>query len=148
MWKNNLDEMKELELLKIEHRGMWLAFWGLLASILLQIILGFGFRQIMGEWIVFMVLCLYVLVACTRKGIWDRYLKPNIKTNLVLSLIAAAAVCGAAAARGNWAATAALPLGTVILGAITFGLCFALLTVCGKLYARRKAKLNGEAKMK
>ena len=25
--KSNLDEMQELELLKIEHNGCWLAFW-------------------------------------------------------------------------------------------------------------------------
>ena len=31
MKKNNLDEMQEQELLKIEHNGCWLAFWGLLA---------------------------------------------------------------------------------------------------------------------
>lgn len=25
--KNNLDEMQEQKLLKIEHNGMWFAFW-------------------------------------------------------------------------------------------------------------------------
>ena len=37
--KSNLDELQELKLLKIEHNGCWLAFWGLLAVILTQIIL-------------------------------------------------------------------------------------------------------------
>ena len=32
MKKSNLDEMQEQELLKIEHNGCWLAFWGLLQS--------------------------------------------------------------------------------------------------------------------
>ena len=34
--KSNLDELQELKLLKIEHNGCWLAFWGLLAVILTQ----------------------------------------------------------------------------------------------------------------
>ena len=34
--KSNLDEMQELELLKIEHNGCWLAFWLLLASLIVQ----------------------------------------------------------------------------------------------------------------
>ena len=28
--KSNLDERQELKLLKIEHNGCWIAFWGLL----------------------------------------------------------------------------------------------------------------------
>ena len=38
--KSNLDELQELKLLKIEHNGCWLAFWGLLAVILTQIAIG------------------------------------------------------------------------------------------------------------
>ena len=36
--KNNLDEMQEQELLKIEHNGYWLAFWGLLTAIVAEVI--------------------------------------------------------------------------------------------------------------
>ena len=90
--KNNLDEMQEQELLKIEHNGCWLAFWGLLAAILVQSFL-FGkidFRTMAGEWVVFMVLSLYLAVACVRKGIWDRSLKMNSRTNFIAALIAGA----------------------------------------------------------
>lgn len=150
MWKNNLDEMKELELLKIEHKGMWLAFWGLLGSILMQIAFGAGFRQIMGEWAVFVALCLYTLVLCLRKGIWSRHFRPNVKTNLVASLIAAAAVGGLSAAvgaRGGFAVTAELLL-DIGFSAVTFVLCFAALTICGKLCVHRKEKLDGEIEKK
>ena len=34
--KSNLDEMQEQELLKIEHNGCWLAFWGLLIVMIIQ----------------------------------------------------------------------------------------------------------------
>ena len=37
MKKNNLDEMQEQELLKIEHNGCWLAFWGMLAVMAIMI---------------------------------------------------------------------------------------------------------------
>ena len=40
-----------------------------------------------GEWVVFMVLCVYMLVRETRSGLWDRHLKPNLGTNLMLSLL-------------------------------------------------------------
>lgn len=38
--KSNLDERQELKLLKIEHNGCWFAFWGLLAVMLVQLLLG------------------------------------------------------------------------------------------------------------
>lgn len=33
---NKLDEMQEQKMLKIEHNGCWLAFWGLFVSLLVQ----------------------------------------------------------------------------------------------------------------
>ena len=88
--KNKLDERQEQALLKIEHNGCWLAFWGLLIAIFVQVIIyGYDFKQIAGEWIVFMVLCLYISTSCMKQGIWDRRLEPNPKTNLLLSAGAA-----------------------------------------------------------
>ena len=88
--KSNLDELQELKLLKIEHNGCWLAFWGLLAVILTQIAIGNDSKQdLSGEWIVFMCLALYLTVGCIRNGIWDRKLKPNFKNNIMASSIAA-----------------------------------------------------------
>ena len=84
--KSNLDELQELKLLKIEHNGCWLAFWGLLAVILTQIAIGNDSKQdLSGEWIVFMCLALYLTVGCIRNGIWDRKLKPNFKNNIMAS---------------------------------------------------------------
>ncbi len=85
--KNHLDEMQEMKLLKIEHVGCWLAFWGLTISIMLQTALGeYQFRQVMGESIILLVLSIYLLIACIKNGIWDRRLQPTKKTNLYLSL--------------------------------------------------------------
>ena len=91
MKKSNLDEMQEQELLKVEHNGCWIAFWGLLAAIILQSIL-FGskdFRTLAGEWIVFIALSIYLSFACIRRGIWDRRFQMNAKTILILSAAAA-----------------------------------------------------------
>ena len=61
---NKLDEMQEQKMLKIEHNGCWLAFWGLLAVLVIQVfIYGAGeWRHMAGEWIVLCVLrCISVL---------------------------------------------------------------------------------------
>ena len=91
--KSNLDEMQEQELLKVEHNGCWIAFWGLQAAIIIQSIL-FGSQDcktLAGEGIVFIVLSIYIAVACVRRGIWDRRFQMNAKTILILSAAAARA---------------------------------------------------------
>jgi len=93
--KNKLDEMQEQKLLKIEHYGVWIAFWGLLLMIIIQTIAGGGnaLLYIAGEFILLMVLAIYLLVACLKNGIWDRRLAPNLRTNSIISLVTSF-VCG------------------------------------------------------
>ena len=145
MKKNNLDEMQEQALLKIEHNGCWLAFWGLLAAMALQMVMRVPGRQMLGEWIVFMALSLYIVIACLRKGIWDRHLKANRKTNLIVSLLAAVAT-GIFVILSN--PYLSEPLDYVLVagltGGFTFVLCFAALSVCAKLYRNRRNKLDKE----
>ena len=145
MKKSNLDEMQEQALLKIEHNGCWLAFWGLLAAMALQMVMRVPGRQMLGEWIVFMALSLYIVIACLRKGIWDRHLKANWKTNLIVSLLAAVAA-GIFVILSN--PYLSEPLDYVLVagltGGFTFVLCFAALSVCTKLYRNRRNKLDKE----
>ena len=145
MKKSNLDEMQEQALLKIEHNGCWLAFWGLLAAMALQMVMRVPCRQMLGEWIVFMALSLYIVIACLRKGIWDRHLKANWKTNLIVSLLAAVAT-GIFVILSN--PYLSEPLDYVLVagltGGFTFLLCFAALSVCTKLYRNRRNKLDKE----
>ena len=146
MKKSNLDEMQEQALLRIEHTGCWLAFWGLLAAMAIQGILGAGIRELAGEWIVFMGLCLYLLVSCLRCGIWDRTLKANRKTNLIVSLIAGIGVGVFDAVLFlrydmQWPDLALI---AVIPAVITFVLCFAALTVSAAIYKKRREKLDRE----
>jgi len=146
--KNNLDEMQEQELLKIEHNGCWLVFWGLLAAMAIQS-LAFGtmdFKTIAGEWIVFMVLAVYLAIACVRKGIWDRRLQMNNKTNLIVSAVAA--VCLGAFNAIVVFKNYRKPIGTIaaafIIAVITFIVCFMILTFMMKGTMRRKAEMEAE----
>ena len=145
MKKSNLDEMQEQALLKIEHNGCWLAFWGLLAAMALQMVMRVPGRQMLGEWIVFMALSLYIVIACLRKGIWDRHLKANWKTNLIVSLLAAVATEILVTLSNPYLSE---PLDYVLVagltGGFTFVLCFAALSVCTKLYRNRRNKLDKE----
>ena len=145
MKKNNLDEMQEQELLKIEHNGCWLAFWGLLVVMAVQMVMRVPGRQMLGEWIVFMALSLYIAIACLRKGIWDRRLKANRKTNLIVSLLAAVAT-GILVTLSNPYLSEPLDYVLVagISGGFTFLLCFAALSISMKLYKKRREKLDQE----
>ena len=147
--KNKLDEMQEQKLLRIEHNGCWFAFWALLAAMFIQMAI-FGpaeFRTILGEWIVFMALSVYLGIACLKNGIWDRRLDPTPKANLLVSL-AAAAVFAA-----FWALISCLRWGDGYTAILTFGilfvilfvLCFAGLTITAKLYQRRFETLEQDS---
>ena len=84
---NNLDERQEMTLLQIEHRGCWLAFWMLVVSLGVQLLLDANSAYMAGEWTVLMVLSVYIAGACIKNGIWDRKWKPTPKTNLMLSVV-------------------------------------------------------------
>ena len=145
MKKNNLDEMQEQELLKIEHNGCCLAFWGLLVVMAVQMVMRVPGRQMLGEWIVFMALSLYIAIACLRKGIWDRHLKANRKTNLIISLLAGAAAGILITVSNPYLSE---PLDYVLVagisGGFTFVLCFIPLSLSMKLYKKRREKLDKE----
>ena len=145
MKKSNLDEMQEQELLKIEHYGCWMAYWGLLAAMVIQMVMRVPGAQMLGEWIIFVIMSLYICVACMRKGIWDRRLKANWKTNLVISLLAAVAVAVLVVLSNPYLSE---PLDYVLTagltGGFTFVLCFAALSISMKLYKKRREKLEQE----
>ncbi|MFR7830590.1 MAG: DUF6773 family protein [Blautia wexlerae] len=57
--KSNLDERQELKLLKIEHNGCWIAFWGLLIVMAIQMIVGNdSIKNLAGEGAVLYESCL------------------------------------------------------------------------------------------
>ena len=146
MKKSNLDEMQELALLKIARNGCWFAFWGLLAAMGIQMLLGVPGKAILGEWIIFIALGVYLVAACLRHGIWDRHLKANPKTNLAVSAVAGVAMSiffGILFRENVWELLDYLLI-SAIPGVAVFILCFGLLTVCSALYKKRREKLDRE----
>ena len=146
--KNNLDERQEQTLLRIEHNGCWLAFWGLAAALVVQrIFFDFDFRNLAGECIVFMALALYIAVGCLRQGIWDRYLKPNTSSNVIVSLTAAliTGILGFIRTVKSFPDKIAGSLASGIMYAmITFAVCFAVLQLSADFFRKKQAKLEEE----
>ena len=139
--ENKLDEMQEQRLLHIERNGCWFAFWALLISIFVQMLI-FGpgnFKEIAGEWIVFMILAIYLSAACLRNGIWDRRLKPDLKTNLAASLIAAIAAGGILAVINfvSYTEVEAAVITFVLSAFVIFVLTFIALSISAKIYKKR-----------
>ncbi len=148
MKKNNLDERQEQTLLRIEHNGCWLSFWGLMIALGMQkFIYGTEMKEIAGEFIVFMLLALYLVGACMKNGIWDRRLKANTATNLICSLIA-----GGVVAVFDflliYSKYSDKPIGSlasgVFAGGATFILCFAGLQIAAVLYRKKLQKCEEE----
>ena len=145
MKKSNLDEMQEQEMLKIEHYGCWMAYWGLLAAMVIQMVMRVPGAQMLGEWIIFVIMSLHICIACMRKGIWDRRLKANWKTNLVISLLAAVVVAVLVVLSNPYLSESLdYVLTAGLTGGFTFVLCFAALSIGMKLYKKRREKLDQE----
>ena len=146
MKKSNLDEMQEQKLLQIEHNAYWFCFTGLLVAIAVQTILSDDWRVVAGEWAVFMLANLYVLFSCMRAGIWDRRLKADPKTNLLISLLTGA-VMGAiwffVILRRGASSRIAL-LGAVFVLVFTAALCFVALLLSARAVKKRQEALNAE----
>lgn len=145
---NKLDEMQEQKLLKIEHNGCWLAFWGLLISLFVQLFFyGPGdFKTLAGEWIVFMILALYIVIACLKNNIWDRRLSATPETNLKISLISGF-VLGIAFTIISYRNYHKL-LGSVATGIfmliLTFAGCFIALSAAAVIYHKRVEHIENE----
>lgn len=141
--KNQLDEMQEQTMSKIERRGFWLMWGGLLAAMVIQVLTG-NVDKATGEWVVFMAGCVYTVAECVRNGLWDRHLSSSMGANAVYSLLAAVAVtvlCGLACGYWNW-------MGAAFTGVLTGLLCFALLQFCAHLVQKNRKKLDDEPEEK
>lgn len=149
--KSRLDEMQEQKMLQIEHNGCWLAFFGLFAVILVQLVY-YGMEEaerFAGEWIVFMCMALYLVAACIKNGIWDRRLRPSFQTNLYAS--AAGGLVGGfvrflAAYRQCGDFWAALRIGVIIFFCVLV-VCTAVMSLGAFLYRKRVERLDAEAEM-
>lgn len=134
--KNQFDEMQEQTMRRIESKGFWLLWAGLLLAILVQIVLRTPSNQWVGEFVVFMAGCIYTMTECLRNGLWDRHICANASTNVLLSLLGGVVVTiitGVAIAHWPWA---------VVSGVLTGVLCFVLLQVCMHVAEKRRKELD------
>ena len=146
--KNKLDEMQEQKMLKIEHNGCWLAFWGMFAALMVQVFV-YGtaeWRYVAGEWIVFMCLAAYICVACMKNGIWDRRLSPTPIVNAGVSLFAGivAGILNFSITFKKYQMPARAAASGIFSGLLCFALCFAGLMFCMAAYKKRVAHLERE----
>ena len=146
MKKSNLDEMQEQQLLKIEHNGYWFCFTGLLVAIAVQTILSDDWKTVAGEWVVFMLANLYVMIGGMRAGIWDRRLRADARTNLVISLVAGlvmATIWFFVIERRSGSTKISLG-GAAFTFVIVAVICFIALQISASAMKKRQAKLNAE----
>lgn len=86
--KKIVDERQELELLKIEHVVYWIVFWGLFISLIIQsMFMDVPFQQYLPEFVIFMVSCVGILIGSVRKGQWDFYTRPTMKTYVITAAV-------------------------------------------------------------
>lgn len=146
--KSNLDERQEQKLLEIESHGFWLAFWGLAAALVVeQILYGWDFEHKIAEWIIFMIIALYLVIACVKNGIWDRRLKMNVKTNLIVSLIAGVGlgVVNFAAVFSRYPDSLLGSVSAAVMsGAAAFVLCFVALGIAASATKKKQKETEEE----
>lgn len=146
--KNVLDELQEQKLLQLEHNMAWLAFWGLLAAMIVQMFFGIEdmLENIIGEWVIFMSLCVYMLIACLKNGIWSRFEQPSPKSNLRVCLIAGVAcalIVGLAVYFAFKKPMGAL-IGAGIAFVVTAVLTYILLSIASRAYKKKLNELESE----
>ena len=139
--KNVLDEMQEQTMSKIERRGFWLMWGGLLAAMVIQQLTG-NAEKATGEGVVFMARSVNPVAEWLRNRLWDRHVSSSMGGNAVCGLLARVAVTVLhGLTYGYW-------MGAAFTGVSTGLLCFALLQFCAHLTQKNRKKLDDEPEEK
>ncbi len=135
--KTVLDERELMEMYRIEHRGLWLMLALLGASVAAQLLFGAGLAQLAGELAVLLIMCVVLMIAYVRRGIWDEDARPSLRGNARYSAAAGAGVAAVLAAlKGQW-------MLALLVGALTALLCMAVLSaLMAYMQRRQRAKEN------
>lgn len=145
--KNILDEQQEQTLLRIEHNGFWITFWGLIALILVKLFLGADISSLAGELIVFAIVDVYMGVSCIHNGIWDRHVSMKTSNIVIISAAAGIIIGGLIFIRTLFhhadILKKAFLMGTITALA-TFGLLFLVLITFRRIIRSRINSLNKE----
>lgn len=143
--KKQLDEMQDRTMLRIERNGCWLAFWGLLALFMIQMLcFGYDWKVFGGEFLLLMVMAAYLTVSTCRAGLWSRRTQPSVKTNVLSALCSGVVVF--AFLWLLFALRYERPLTGLLMGAagaaVSFGLTLLLLQISMKEYCKRRKELD------
>jgi len=138
--------MQQGKLFKIEEAGVWLAFWGLLAAILVQLVLGMTFGQVIGEVCVFAALSVYLSFASLKNGLWAKSMAASRKANALFSLVPAAAVGVLSAVKAfvisHNEPRAALLLQLAATVVVVYAGCFAALEATRLIWRKKRDALD------
>ncbi len=147
--KKVVDEREEMEMMKIEHYMYWFTFWALLVGIFGQLIfMKASFTQVAGEWTVFMLMAVGLLIGELKGGHFDYSSRPGWKSYLLYAVIAAAAgtllVLANSFMRGWYeeADMGQLLAVSLITGINIFILTFICLAAAGAFVKHRRKKLE------
>ncbi len=86
----------------------------------------------------------YLTIDCIRNGIWDRRLKPDLKTNVIASSIAAVAmgIIWFIISYRNYSKLAGAIATGIVMFIMIEVLCLIALTISSNIYKKRLQKLE------
>ena len=141
---NNLDEMQDQKLLKMEEYGFWIMFWALAIAIVVQLIIGSTLKEVVGEIAVLLIGSIYIAATSLKNGLWTRTSIPSMKGNAVTSIVPAvllAAIHIIKMIRSESFNTSNV-LFTVAIMVAVYVACFAVLEAFRAMYKKRRAELD------
>lgn len=130
--------------MRLEEYSYWIVFWALLASIVIQLMMGGTIKQVLGEIIVFLIASVYLSVTTLKNGLWTRTSEASRKGNAVISIIPAVLIVAVNAFKmiqNNQLETNSMLLAAAFTIAAYIG-CFVILEVYRTTYNKRRKKLD------
>lgn len=143
--KNNLDEFQEQKLLYIEKDSFWTLYFLLAAAFIVQLAAGCEPMDVLGEWVCFMIASLIIVVRCIKNGIWDRRMKPDRRTNFLMSVIAGTVVflvTWMIFVRVHGFSMKKSLTGSGIAAAATLVVTYVVMSIMGRVYKKRLKHLE------
>jgi len=150
LFRKIVDERQELEMMRVERGSFWVMLLALVVAILVQLFaLGYDFEHIAGEFIVLVIGAVWSTAGYLRRGSWDYFTKPGVKTYALYSL-AAGIIFGLVAPLTRYFRYGAPLLDCLRVFVINFTsvyiLAFLTLLLLGTITKKRQKKLQQEYK--
>ena len=143
IFRKQIDERQDLELMRIERSGFYVILFALAASILIQaFFFDISLQHIAGESIAILLGACIVMFGYIRRGLWDHFSKPGIKSYLLYS-IPVAIIYGLMPLRTHQELPIPELLQLLSFRTLSsFTIMFLLLSLTGKIIKMRAKKLQ------